>query len=111
MSELSWQVKAGIGALGGFGLAILKLIDAKFYLQSDSWQEPTAAYLTYFCYMILGSLVAVFLTEHDLPVPKLRRSSFVLGLLAPSVLVALLTQPIKIQPQDRDGKKIPIVDF
>ena len=112
MSELSWQAKAGIGALGGLGLAILKLIDAQFYLQSASWQEPMAGYLTYFCYMILGSLVAVFLTEHDLPIPKLKRSSFVMGLLAPSVMVALLTQPIKIGPQEGANiKNVPRVDI
>lgn len=93
--ELTWWEKAGIGALGGLGLAILKLIDAKFYLGSVSSVEPAAAYLTYFCYMLLGSLVAVFFTDHELPAPKMKRSSFVLGLLAPSVLLAIVTQPIK----------------
>lgn len=94
-NQIAWWQKAGIGALGGLGLAILKLIDARFFLGSVSSTEAVAAYLTYFCYMLLGSLVAVFLTDHDLPEPKMRRSAFVLGLLAPSVLLAIVTQPVK----------------
>src|SRR3989304_1861072 len=100
--ELTWLEKAGIGALGGLGLAILKLIDARFYLGTVSSVEPAAAYLTYFCYMLLGSLVAVFFTDHELPADnelpaqkikrtqKMKRSAFVLGLLAPSVLLAIV---------------------
>lgn len=105
---VAWWQKAGIGALGGLGLAILKLIDARFFLVNVSSTEVVAAYLTYFCYMLLGSLVAVFLADHDLPAPKLRRSSFVLGLLAPSVLLAIVTQPIRPgQPPTEGIKDVP----
>lgn len=106
VNGVAWWQKAGIGALGGLGLAMLKLIDARFFLVGNaSYIEAIAAYLTYFCYMLLGSLAAVFLADHDLPEPKLRRSAFVLGLLAPSVLLAIVTQPIKPGQLPPDGIK------
>jgi hypothetical protein len=95
MLDLAWWQKAGIGAVGGLALALLKLIDAKFFLSSVSSVESHAAYLTYLCYMILGSVAAVFLADHELPTPKVRRSAFILGLLAPSVLLAIANQPFK----------------
>lgn len=97
MTDLVWWKKAGIGALGGFALALLKLIDAKFFLASITTVESYAAYLTYFCYMLLGSVAAVFLADHELPTAKVRRSAFILGLLAPSVLLAIANQPFKAQ--------------
>src|SRR5260221_8650068 len=106
--ELTWWEKAGIGAIGGLGLAILNLIDAKLFLGSISAVEAWAAYLTYFSYMCLGSMAAVFLTDHELPAPKMKRSSFVLGLLAPSVLLAIVSQPIKQgQPLDEGLRNVP----
>ncbi|MBI3148567.1 MAG: hypothetical protein HYZ17_08660 [Betaproteobacteria bacterium] len=100
MSDTQWWHKALIGALGGLALALLKLIDAKFYLASIFSVESQAAYLTYFCYMILGSVTAVFLCDHDEPPAKMRKSAFLLGLLAPSVLLAIANQPIKPPPAD-----------
>ena len=100
MSDTHWLHKALIGALGGLALALLKLIDAKFYLASIFSVESQAAYLTYFCYMILGSVTAVFLCDHDEPPAKMRKSAFLLGLLAPSVLLAIANQPIKVPPAD-----------
>lgn len=97
MTDLVWWKKAGIGALGGLALALLKLIDAKFFLASITSVESYAAYLTYFCYMLLGSVAAVFLADHELPTAKVRRSAFILGLLAPSVLLAIANQPFKTQ--------------
>lgn len=95
MNDLPVWQKAAIGAVGGIALAVLKLIEAKFYLNTLSSVEAHAAYLTYFCYMLLGSVAAVFLTDNDLPPPKVKRGAFVLGLLAPSVLLALANQPFK----------------
>lgn len=92
---ITWKQKAGIGAVGGLSLAMLKLIDAKFFLANVTTTDAVAAYLTYFCYMVLGMVVAVFLTDHDLPDEKIRRSSFILGLLAPSVLIAIVHQPVE----------------
>lgn len=100
MSDTHWLHKALIGALGGLALALLKLIDAKFYLTSLFSVESQAAYLTYFCYMILGSVTAVFLSDQDEPPAKLRKSAFLLGLLAPSVLLAIANQPIKSPPAE-----------
>jgi hypothetical protein len=95
MNDLPWWSKAIIGATGGLALALLKLIDAKFYLASIASIEAHAAYLTYLCYALLGSVAAVFLTDHELPAQKIRRGAFVLGLLAPSVLLAIVNQPFK----------------
>lgn len=97
MTDLIWWKKAGIGAIGGFALALLKLIEAKFFLSSMHTVEAQAAYLTYFCYMLLGSVAAVFLADHELPTMKVRRSAFILGLLAPSVLLAIANQQIRIK--------------
>ena len=43
MSDLTWWQKARIGALGGLGLAVLKLIDQKFFLGSITSVEASAA--------------------------------------------------------------------
>lgn len=32
MAEVSWYARAGIGAVGGLALAMLKLIESKFFL-------------------------------------------------------------------------------
>ena len=93
--ELVWWQKAGIGALGGICLGLLKLIEAHFYLDGSPPIAAYAAYLTYIAYIVLGSLVAIFLTDHDLPLRKMQRSAFILGLLAPSILLAIATQPDK----------------
>lgn len=90
----NWKI-AGIGALGGLGLAILKLIDAKFFLANSSSVEASVSYLTYFCYIILGSIVAVFFTDSEMAAEKMRRSAFVMGLLAPSLLLAIVSRPIQ----------------
>ena len=97
---ITWPHRAGIGALGGLSLGLLKLIDARFFLANLSSTEALASYLTYFCYLFFGSLVAVVFTDPDLPPAKIRKNAFVLGLLAPSLLLAILNQPIK-------GRQIP----
>jgi len=103
MPELSWWHKAFVGALGGLALALLKLIEAKFYLATLFSVESQAAYLTYFCYIVLGSVAAVFLAEQDDAPAKVRKSAFLMGLLAPSVLLAIANQPIHGGGQDLAG--------
>lgn len=103
MPNLTWWQAASIGAIGGLALGLLKLIDAKFFLTGSSSVEAYASYLTYFCYVVLGSVAAVFLADHELPPAKTRRSAFILGLLAPSVLLAIANQPAK----PTDAAKIP----
>ena len=70
MTDLVWWKKAGIGALGGFALALLKLIDAKFFLASITTVESYAAYLTYFCYMLLGSVAECSSRTTNCPRPR-----------------------------------------
>ncbi|WP_341911214.1 hypothetical protein [Polaromonas sp. YR568] len=108
MQELTWWQKGVIGAIGGLALALLKLIDARFFLFGVAQVEAYAGYLTYFCYMLLGSVAAVFLADHELSPAKVRRSAFILGLLAPSVLLAIANQPVKsIDTEQRRSANIP----
>lgn len=100
--DVPWWKKAAIGALGGLALALLKLIDARFYVDAASNMEVQAAYFTYVAYIVLGSLAAVFISDHDLPPRKIMRSAFVLGLLAPSVLLAIVSQPVRVNTPPKD---------
>lgn len=102
LDEIPWWKKAAIGALGGLALTLLKLIDARFYVDAVSNIEVQAAYFTYLAYMILGSLAAVFISDHELPPRKIMRSAFVLGLLAPSVFLAIVSQPVRVSTPQRD---------
>jgi hypothetical protein len=102
-NDVHWLTKAAIGALGGIALTLLKLIDAKFYVGATSSIEVQAAYFTYLAYIALGSLAAVFISDHDLPPRKIKRSAFVLGLLAPSVLLAIVSQPVRVSAPQRDA--------
>jgi len=86
---------AAIGAAGGFALSILKLIEAKFFVDAPLSGAAIGAYLSYAGYMLLGSLAATFLSDHELSYPKLRRSAFMFGLAAPSILFALTTQTLR----------------
>jgi hypothetical protein len=101
-NDVHWGTKAAIGALGGLALTLLKLIDAKFYVGATSSIEVQAAYFTYLAYIVLGSLAAVFIPDHDLPPRKTIRSAFVMGLLAPSVLLAIVSQPVHVSTPARD---------
>lgn len=104
--DLPWWHKATVGFLGGLSLALLKPIDARFYIGAASTVEAHAAYLTYFAYMLLGGLAAVFLADHDLPPKKILRSAFVIGILAPSVLLAIANQPFRPTPLNHWGETI-----
>jgi len=100
---MGWLQKAGIGAVGGIALSLLKLIDNGFFIESGLNRATVAAYLTYAAYVLLGMIVAVFLTDPDTPLPKLGRSAFVLGLLAPSVLLAITTKQVSFESRGASG--------
>jgi hypothetical protein len=111
MDDVSWVTKACVGVLGGIALSLLKLIDANFYMGASSIVMQ-AAYFSYAAYMILGGMAAVFLADHDLPPRKIVRSAFVIGLLAPSLLLALASQPIRMTSSGSEGEKlIPKLSF
>ncbi len=77
------------GALGGIVLALLKLVESGFFL-GNMWSSTAgAAYLTYIVYIFFGVVVAILFTERSLSVDKIKKSAFILGVLAPSVLLAI----------------------
>jgi hypothetical protein len=90
---MGWPQKAAIGAFGGLALVLLKLIEVRFLLSEPSSVAVAAAYLTYFAYVVLGVLVAVFFTDDSLELDKRKKNAFITGLLAPSVLLAAISQP------------------
>ncbi len=97
---MNWRMKALIGATGGIALVLLKLIEVQFFVD-DFWSKKAlAAYLTYGAYVLLGVIVAVFFTDDTLEDAKIRRSAFFAGLLAPSILLAVIRQPGTGQPAD-----------
>lgn len=89
-----------IGAVGGFALSLLKLIDAGFLLNVPWSPAVLAAYLTYGGYVVLGGITAAFLSDFELPYLKLRRLAFTIGVSAPGLLIALAQQPVE---RDRPG--------
>lgn len=76
-------------------MVLLKLIQARFFLEEGSLTTIWASYLTYFAYIVLGMFAAVMLIERDLPRQKSLRDAFILGLLAPSTLFAIIREPIR----------------
>lgn len=103
----SWEIMR-IGAIGGISLAVLKLIESGFYLGNALGTTAVAAYMTYIAYVFLGMVVACFFAERDLADDKLKKNAFVLGLLAPSVLLAISVRPIgEDAPVDNPLKGIP----
>ena len=84
--------KAFIGAAGGFSLVLLKLIDADFFVGAPH-TKLLVGYLTYASYIVLGMIVSTYLTDHELSKEKGRRQALIMGLLAPSILIAIITNP------------------
>lgn len=94
LNAIAWGEKAVIGASGGLSLVILKLIEADFFLTSSlSEAEILVRYLTYIAYLILGIMVAIFFTDTDGKKEKIRKNAFISGLVAPSLLLALVSPP------------------
>jgi hypothetical protein len=81
-----------IGGIGAVCLGLLKLIGANFYLAEASSAVALGAYMTYGAYLVFGMAVAFFFAEDGPDAPKVRRSAFVMGLLAPSVLIAIISK-------------------
>jgi hypothetical protein len=102
---IKWHGKLAIGALGALCLSILKLISANFYLNTDQPEVALGAYLTFGGYLVLGMAVG-FLFGEDYPeAPKTRKSAFLMGLLAPSILLAIISRPIG--GKESDSGKTP----
>jgi hypothetical protein len=85
-----------IGAVGGFALSLLKMIDAGFFISVTGRPAVITAYLTYAAFILLGAIAAAFLADFELPYAKLRRLAFTIGIASPSVLIALAQQPVKL---------------
>ena len=87
--------KLGLGAIGALCLGLLKLINANFYLGTTTSNVALGAYLTYGAYLILGMAVGtLFCEQFPTDANKTRKSAFLMGLLAPSILIAIITKPI-----------------
>ncbi len=86
--ELSWKQAIAIGILGGFCLVLLKLVQARFYLDDLGSKEALVAYLTYAAFLVFGAVAGVFFTEHNV-----KRNTLVAGLLAPSILLNFFSAP------------------
>jgi hypothetical protein len=87
-----------IGAIGAVCLGLLKLISANFHLTEQSAAAAMGAYLTYAAYLVLGMAVAYFFSDVDADLSKTRRSAFIMGLLAPSILIAIVSKPPEEPP-------------
>lgn len=97
---IAWHQKLAIGGVGALCLSLLKLISANFYLGAADRNVALGAYLTYFAYLILGMAVGYFLCEQSPEAEKTRKSAFLMGLLAPSILIAIVSKPIAGPPTD-----------
>jgi hypothetical protein len=96
-----------IGALGGISLALLKLIESGFFLGEILSTTAWVAYLTYGTYIFFGVVVSIYFTERTLAPEKVKKSAFIMGLLAPSVLLALTTQPLGKEELVDGGVGVP----
>ncbi len=86
-----------IGAIGGLSLIALNLVESGFFID-DLWCNTSkAAYLTYIVYIFFGVVVSLIFTERSLTPSKLKKNAFILGLLAPSLLIAIASRPIEIK--------------
>jgi len=103
--------KALAGGVGGVCLVLLKLVDAKFYLLGHSTTEMLVGYLSYLAIVVLGISVAAYFSDDELPEPKIAKNAFILGLLAPSLLTAILTSPIQVTSPGPKRTEIPKIDL
>ncbi len=92
---MNWRHKVVIGATGGIALVLLKLIEVEFFVDDINSKRALAAYMTYAAYILLGIIVAVFFTDDSLEEAKRKKSAFLAGLMAPSVLLAILHSPVQ----------------
>lgn len=92
--QLTGREIAFIGAMGGLCLSLLKLIESGFFIGNFWSTTSIAAYCTYIVYVFFGIIVAIYFTERSLGANKMKKNAFILGLLAPSLLLALSTRPV-----------------
>lgn len=93
-NPLSNSKIAFIGAIGGLSLSALNLVESGFFID-DLWCNTSkAAYFTYIVYIFLGVVVSLIFAERSLTPGKLKKNAFILGLLAPSLLIAIASRPI-----------------
>jgi hypothetical protein len=83
-----------IGAIGGLCLSLLKLIESGFFIGNLWSTTSVAAYCTYFVYIFFGIVVAFYFTERSVASDKIKKNALILGLLAPSLLLALAARPV-----------------
>jgi hypothetical protein len=83
-----------IGGMGGLCLSLLKLIESGFFIDNFWSTNSLAAYFTYIVYIFFGVVMAFYFAERSLAVDKIKKNAFILGLLAPSLLLALTARPI-----------------
>src|SRR5262245_32690718 len=86
------KAKGWEGVLGAACLTIVKLIRANFYIDAGLHAMIGAA-LGYVAYLILGALIAARFTEDFTDDGKTKRNAFILGILAPSVMLAFTATP------------------
>ncbi|MFM0420021.1 hypothetical protein [Paraburkholderia aromaticivorans] len=89
---VTWQTKAIAGFLGALCISLVKLGRASFFLDAGS-HAAMGAYLTYCGYLIVGAAVGVYFAEHFEEANKTRKSAFLFGVLAPSVLLTIVSTP------------------
>ena len=94
-----------IGALGGVILVLLKLIEERFYVSEPLGTTAITAYLTYVAYIIMGAVAAYIFVEKVESYDKTKKNAFVMGLLAPSVFLAIAQEPINNNQNPADADK------
>ena len=92
--RINWPTRMAIGAVGGLCLSLLKLIEVDFLLLPSVLPiERWVGFLTYLSFIVLGSIVAVFFADHEVSATKQKRNALIMGLLAPSLLLAIVNKP------------------
>jgi hypothetical protein len=82
---MSTKMKAWIGGCAGVCLALIKLIEQQFLI-GQTWEHRAGGYATAVSFVVIAALFASFIEETK------AGKVFMQGLLAPSLLVAVLHQ-------------------
>ncbi|MBT3358252.1 MAG: hypothetical protein HN403_01330 [Rhodospirillales bacterium] len=82
---------------------MLKLTEAGFYLDQPFGVTAIAAYFTYGTYIVFGVIIAIIFTDGTLSEDHQKKSAFSLGVLAPSIILALASQPIADKTPPTNG--------
>jgi hypothetical protein len=95
-ASLKLTHRAAIGACAGISLILVKLTEANFYLGRPR-DEIVGGLLTVLAFVVLSTIFSTFVDE-DNP-----RKLFVQGLLAPSLLIALVHQGADVRTVSGDN--------